>query len=125
MTVANDNADDIIGIEPDVFHLVGEVPPAAGGVPVINVLELLPAAVVQCDFAIPTFDDTDIGRKVEKGNVVLGISAARDKGPVGHEAARSLIDEPAALDQPCRVKRSVACFLLIAQQFAGALETLG
>ena len=85
MTVANHNADDIVGIEPNIFHLLAQIPPAARGVPVKYVLQLLPAAVVKRDLAIPPFDDAYIRGKVEECNVMFGVRTARDKGPVRHE----------------------------------------
>jgi len=124
VTVSNNDPGNSSGIQPDVFHLVGEVPPAARGVPVKYVLQLLPAAVIQGDLAVLPFDDADIGRKVNEGDVVSGVCAAGDICPVRHESTGRLVHEPAALDEPGGVKGRVPGFFLIAQKFAGTLEAL-
>src|SRR5215472_2595255 len=85
VTMSNNDPGDIIRIQPDVFHLVGEVPPAARGVPIKDISQLLPPAVIQSDLAVLALDDSDIGRKVEEGDIVPGVGTARDERPVRHK----------------------------------------
>src|SRR5712671_4543504 len=86
VTVSNNDPGDGSGIQPDVFHLVGQVPPAARGVPIENIRQLLPAAVVKRDLTIRPFDDSDIHWKVNERDIVPGVRTAGYKRPVRHKS---------------------------------------
>src|SRR4029453_13636155 len=123
VTVSNNDPGDSIRIQPDVFHLVGKVPPAARGVPIKDIRELLPTAIVQGDSAVLPFDNPDIDGQVDELNVVPGGRDA-DKVPIRHECAKRDVHKPAAFDQPHGVQRRVLCLYQIAQQLLGTLEAL-
>ena len=87
VAMANDDPFDGTGIQPDVLHLLTQIPPAAGGVPVEDVLQLLPTGVVERNSPVRPLDDPDIGREVYELNIVVG-RAWTDEVPVRHERAK-------------------------------------
>src|SRR3954451_15606400 len=91
--VPNDNPGDGLGIQPDVPHLLAEARPAAGGVPVEDVVQLLPAGIIKSDFPVRPFDDSEIDWKVDELDVVVRGRGA-DEIPVRHEGAEGNIHEP-------------------------------
>src|SRR4030095_4260910 len=86
VTMADDYPDHAIGIQPDGPHLIFESVPATRGVPVEDVGELFPPAVVQRDVPVRGLDDPDVHRQVDERGVA----------DVGLECAMRHIQEPAA-----------------------------
>ena len=111
--VTQHDPGDLVGIETDRGHLVANALPAAGGVPVEDVRQLLPAAVVERQIAVRVLDDPDVDRQVDRGV---------ETRLVRLECAERYAHEPAALDDPRRVERSFLGALHVAQQAVGALE---
>ena len=97
--VTQHDPNDLLGIETDGRHLVADGLPAAGGVPVEDVGQLLPAGVVQRRFAVRILDDPHVDRQVDRG-----VEARL----VRLECAERHAHEPAALDDPRRVQRAPA-----------------
>src|SRR4030095_3086218 len=96
MPMPGDDSGDIIGVQADGSHLGAQAVPATRGVPVEDIGELLPAAVVQRNFSIRTLDAPYVHRQVDEGRV----AHVRLECAVGH------VQEPAALHDPGRVCRS-------------------
>ena len=69
VTMADDDPDDAIRIQPDGLHLIADPVPATRGVPVEDVGELFPPAVVQRDVSVWGLDDPDVHRQVDEGGV--------------------------------------------------------
>src|SRR4029450_7291791 len=111
--VSNDDLGDVTGVQPDHRHLDAEVLPAARGVPVEDVCELLPAGVVQGELAVRPFDDPDVHRQVDE----------RRFSHVRRERAGGDVHACAALDDPRGVQRSVLGAFHVLQETVRALET--
>src|SRR5262249_11286941 len=95
-------------------ELVTDALPAAGGIPVEDVRELLPAAVVQGELVVRPLDDADVHRQIH-GGVETGL--------VRLESAERHVHEATALDNPRGVERRLLGTLHVAQEPIGALES--
>ena len=112
--MADDDRDNAVGVQPDGLHLIAQAVPATRSVPVEDITELFPAAVVQRDVPIRGLDDAHVHWQVDEGGVAN----------VGLKCAVRHIQEPAALDDPCRILRPSLGALDIFKQTVGAFETL-
>ena len=114
VSVAGDDPGHVVGIEADGRHLLADGRPAARGVPVEDVAELLPAAVVQRDLAVGRLDDADVHRQVHRGRV----AHVGHEGAVGTFMKRLLSTIHAECLGPCSARRTSRSSDL------GALEAL-
>src|SRR6267143_3179062 len=69
VAMTDDDPFDVIGIESDRPHLLANWGPAARGVQVEDVVQLLPAGVVEPELSIRPFDDADVHREIHGGPV--------------------------------------------------------
>src|ERR1051326_4471141 len=99
MAVTEHDTGDVGGVKANFGELMTSIGPATRGVPVEDVGELFPTAVVQRELTVGSFEHPEVDREINELDVVLGRGVA-DEVAIGHKRAEWHADKATALQQP-------------------------